>query len=152
MLEISDIRRRGIVLYEKRKQSRWSASRLRRSWSASLFSPMQIVGFLMRRLNFKGTILDEFIHNSGWEMEHDLPNSVWLCELHRVWNIHIRMFLGDIAYNHDNLSYFRVAMDIPSRKRNVAPSGQGGEDGDFVQLRVVREQVCTFHSAYICGI
>ena len=42
-----------------------------------------------------------------------------------------------------NLSYFRVAMDIPSRKRNVAPSGQGGEDGDFVQLRVVREQVCT---------
>ena len=39
------------------------------------------------------------------------------------------------------LSYFRVAMDLPARKRNVAPSGQGGEDGDFVQLRVVREKV-----------
>ena len=35
-------------------------------------------------------------------------------------------------------------MDIPARKRNVAPGGQGGEDGDFVQLRVVREKVCPY--------
>ena len=34
-------------------------------------------------------------------------------------------------------------MDLPYRKRkpNIVP-GQAGEDGDFVQLRIVREKVC----------
>ena len=45
---------------------------------------------------------------------------------------------------HLMLSRFRVAMDLLSIKRNVVPGGQGGEDGDFVQLRVVREKVGPF--------
>ena len=38
--------------------------------------------------------------------------------------------------------FFRIAMDLPYRfrKDNVV-SGQAGEDGDFIQLRVVQERV-----------
>ena len=50
LLEISDLGSRGIVLSVQRKQRRWSASRLPRSWSASLFSHMQKAGFLTTRL------------------------------------------------------------------------------------------------------
>ena len=49
-LEISDIRRRGNILSVLRKQRRWSASRLPRSWSAPLFSHRQKSGFLTMRL------------------------------------------------------------------------------------------------------
>ena len=47
---ISDLESRGLVLSKWRKQRRWSASRLPRSWSASLFSHMQKSGFLTSRL------------------------------------------------------------------------------------------------------
>ena len=53
-LEISDLESRGIVLSKWRKQRRWSATRLSRSWSASLFSHMQKSGFLTSRLIYRG--------------------------------------------------------------------------------------------------
>ena len=49
-LEILDLESRGIALSMLRKQRRWSALRLPRSWSASLFSHMQKAGFLTMRL------------------------------------------------------------------------------------------------------
>ena len=48
-LEISDLGRRGIVLSVWPKQRRWSASRLPRRWSVSLFSHMQKADFLTTR-------------------------------------------------------------------------------------------------------
>ena len=47
---------RMIVLSKWRKQRRWSASRLPRSWSASLFSHMQKSGFLTSRLIYQNEL------------------------------------------------------------------------------------------------
>ena len=56
-LEISELESRGIVLSKWRKQRRWSASLLPWSWSASLFSHMQKLGFLSSRLIYSTILL-----------------------------------------------------------------------------------------------
>ena len=48
-LQISDLGRKGFLLSVLRKQRRWSASGLARSWSAALFSHMQKADFFLWR-------------------------------------------------------------------------------------------------------
>ena len=58
-IEILYLVKKGIVLSKERKQRHWSASRLPRSLSASLFSHMKNVGFFITRLIYFKRVIEK---------------------------------------------------------------------------------------------